>query len=137
MYTQNLLILCISIPCGFELITQVQNSVHTLKKQQYLLNSPIGQNKLSYLVKTTDFSYAFTNSAAIMFYYPFFIRYNVNGELQINLMKHFIAFYGFFLRSVIKTPVMRHIGNQSAITGPIITMRKDQIVTKAMWVNSV
>lgn len=72
-----------------------------------------------------------------MFYYPFFIRYNVNGELQINLMKHFIAFYGFFFKSVIKTPVMRHIGNQSAITGPIITMRKDQIVTKAMWVNSV
>lgn len=88
-------------------------------------------------MKTTDFSYAFTNFVAITFYYLLFIRYNVNGELQINLMKHFIAFYSFFLKSVIRTPVTRHIGNQAAITGPIITTKEDQIVTKAIRAKSI
>lgn len=52
-------------------------------------------------------------------------------------MKHFIAFYGFFLKLVIRTPVMRHIGNQSATSGPVITKKEDQIVTKAIRAKSV
>ena len=51
-------------------------------------------------------------------------------------MKHFVVFYGFFLKSVLRTPVTRHIGNQSAMTGPVIVTEEDQIVTKAIRAKS-